>query len=583
MFLALLIGGSVTALIAHRLFYFYYWVDTSLETIVKAKREQQAKLIASFKKAHPLAGLPAAKQSQIRDMLAEDIVAAIGEKRVTAYEVVLWFCHAALAAHEKTNCLTEIMFEEALHQARELDEHHQATGSLKGPLHGVPISLKDTVAFKGKDSTVGVIKLSFKPKGDHAPIVRQLMAAGGVPFVKTNVPQTMTTFECRNPLWGRTENPFKKGFSPGGSSGGEGALLALKGSVLGMGNDIGGSLRIPAHYSGICALKPSYNRVSFSGSQEYIPATIAIHAVNGPMARCVDDLTRMSAVLMHDELQTDPRVIMRPFSRSQSKKLRFGIAWTDGFIDPVPAVTRALAETKEALTAAGHEVVDFQYPANILEYIAVFYGTISADGGHHFLEILKGEPIDPTLKPLFFAMQMHPSVHRSLAWVASRVVGDPRLSMLIREMGLKPVKDLMALQGKRLRCMQEFDALWKQSGIDVLLCPPMAMPATPYESFTELNFVASYTLLWNLLDYVAGVIPVTKVDAKLDGYDAEHPPSNILSSHFFDATVRKHYCLEKMEGLPLGVQVVGMPYHEELVLEAMKVVESALAASFNVL
>ena len=139
------------------------------------------------------------------------------------------------------------MFEEALLRAKQFDAEFPLKGTIKGALHGVPIPLKDNIQVKGYDSTNSLISRAFLADSFNSPIVDAVIEAGCIPFVKTNVPQTLLSYECSNPLWGATTNPHNSRFTCGGSSGGEAALIASQGSIFGIGNDIGGSLRIPAH------------------------------------------------------------------------------------------------------------------------------------------------------------------------------------------------------------------------------------------------------------------------------------------------------------------------------------------------
>lgn len=579
-----LFGSLIILFLLHKVFYFCYWTDAKYLAIAAEKRRKRTEAIEVFKQKHPIETVGSeTEQEEILNRSAEAVVHGITEeRRFTAKQVMLTYIWAAIRAHEATNCLTEIMFEDALAEAEALDASFKKTRKAKGLLHGLPISLKDTVAVAGYDSTIGMIKMAFRPKTRTAPVVEILRAAGGIPFVKTNVPQTLMTFECRNPVWGETSNPHKPGFSPGGSSGGEAALIGKGGSPLGIGSDIGGSLRIPAHYSGVCAIKPSFNRICFSESQCYYPATLMINTVNGPMARTVDDLVVLSRVLM-GTVSGDFRTIPFPFSmdkfgKDKARRLRIGFMRTDGFSPPSPPVQRALETAKEALEKAGHTLVEFEMPVDIVKAIGFFYGLISADGGHHYLESLRGEPLDPSMKPFVVNMHLSPIVHKVVAWLGSMVTRDGRLHELLGQTVTKPVKDLVSLQGGRVELCKAFDRAWIASGIDVLLCPPNALPAVPYGTFTELNFATTYTVLWNLLDYSAGVIsPVVKVDPSIDGPPVPYSEQpGIRSPRFLDSRLQKYYRPEEMAGLPVGVQIVGPPYTEELVLAAMKSCQDAL-------
>lgn len=158
---------------------------------------------------------------------------AIG--KLKSEDVVRAFCKRAALAQQLTNCLTEVLFKEALQRARHLDEVLARTGRPIGPLHGLPISLKDSFCIRGHDSSVGIASLCFKPAQANSALVDQLYGLGAVVHCKTNVPQTMMALDSHNNVFGRTLNPANTLLTAGGSSGGEGALLAMKGSPLGVG------------------------------------------------------------------------------------------------------------------------------------------------------------------------------------------------------------------------------------------------------------------------------------------------------------------------------------------------------------
>ena len=179
--------------------------------------------------------------------------------------------------------MTEILFPEAEEWARK-------EVNLKGPLAGIPVSLKDSITVGGYDTSVGYSCNTGKPYEKDGTIVRILKDAGAVPFVKTNLPTTLLSFESSNDVWGRTLNPHKPEYSPGGSTGGEGALLAFGGSRIGIGSDVAGSVRAPAHFSGCYSLRCSQGRWPKMGMNTSMPGQEGIQSVFSPMARTLDDL-----------------------------------------------------------------------------------------------------------------------------------------------------------------------------------------------------------------------------------------------------------------------------------------------------
>lgn len=153
--------------------------------------------------------------------------------------------------------VTETCFDEALSTARQLDNHLELHGELLGPLHGLPTTLKDQFNVKGYDTTLGYVGRAKCPAASDAVLVEMLRSLGAVILAKSNLPQSIMWCETENPLWGLTTNPHHPDYTPGGSTGGEAALIACGASILGFGTDIGGSVRIPSHMLCIYGLKPS--------------------------------------------------------------------------------------------------------------------------------------------------------------------------------------------------------------------------------------------------------------------------------------------------------------------------------------
>lgn len=207
-------------------------------------------------------------------------------------DVLRAYGRKALEAHKETNCLSEVLIGRAEEWAETLrtDGFKQLS---QRPLAGVPISLKDTVAIEGVDSCIGYTSSVGNPSTEHAPLVRLLLDAGAIPFTKTSVPITMLSFESSSYLLGRTLNPHNPAaYSPGGSSGGESALLAFSsgGSCFGIGSDVAGSVRVPAHYCGIVSVKGSVGRFPKVGTRSAMPGQEGVPGVCAPMARTLEDL-----------------------------------------------------------------------------------------------------------------------------------------------------------------------------------------------------------------------------------------------------------------------------------------------------
>ena len=295
---------------------------------------------------------------------ATALLAKISNREYTSVEVTIAFSKRAAIAQQLTNCLTETLFDEALTRAKELDEHLATTGKPIGPLHGLPISLKDSFNVAGIPSTLGFISFLDNPvPTNNSALVDILLAAGAVIYVKTNIPQTLMTAESHNNIFGRVLNPHRINLAAGGSSGGEGALVALRGSLLGVGTDIGGSIRIPAFCCGVFGFKPSGGRIPYAGQTSPArPGLTGIAPVAGPLCHSVRDADLFFRVVAdsHPE-DLDDQVIGLPWSSClelQKPSLTIGLLPEDPTRPYHPNMLRTISTAVEKLTAAGHNIID---------------------------------------------------------------------------------------------------------------------------------------------------------------------------------------------------------------------------------
>uniref|UniRef100_UPI00398EC7E7 fatty-acid amide hydrolase 1 n=1 Tax=Pristiophorus japonicus TaxID=55135 RepID=UPI00398EC7E7 len=473
------------------------------------------------------------------------------------------YMEKALEVTKQLNCLTDFL-PECRTQLQDLQ------GKRKGLLYGIPVSIKDNIDCKGHDSTCGLRKFLNQPAAEDSVVVQVLKRQGAVPFLKTNVPQTMLSYECCNPIFGQTLNPLDKKRTPGGSSGGEAALIAAGGSILGIGSDIGGSIRVPASFCGICGFKPTGKRLSIKGARTSVPGQRAVEAAVGPLARDVDSLALcMKALLCEDMFQADPTVPPVPFNDkvfSSSTPLRIGYYESDGYWIPSASMKRAVMETKQLLEEAGHTLVPFtplRTPYAVKEFVMKGIG---ADGGNMLLERLKGDMYDPNLKDLFIMYQM-PRILKKIVYFLLKPF-SPRLADVCKCLcGLGSITELWQQHVAIQAYCAEYMGLWKSENLDVLLCPALG-PAFSVGYAGKLAASASYKVIFNLLNFPAGIVPVSTVTEKdeeeLKGY------VGYCNDHW-DKTFKKG--ISGAVGLPLAVQCVALPWHDELCLRFMREVE----------
>ncbi|CAE7031818.1 hypothetical protein P3342_006703 [Pyrenophora teres f. teres] len=476
---------------------------------------------------------------------------AIKDKQVKCVDVTRAFCKRAAIAHQLTNCLTEIFFDDALNRASELDAHLASGNPPLGPLHGVPISLKDSFKIRGYDASIGLAALCFKPAQENSTLVECLLRAGAVLYCKTNIPQTLMALDSHNNIFGRTINPLNTAVTAGGSSGGEGALVAMRGSILGVGTDVGGSIRIPAMCDGTFGIKPSWERIPYAGQEGgALPGAskIGIPASAGPLAHSMRDIELFfSAVSAQQPWTVDADVAPLPWTPSSSlpKKLRIGIVRRDGVIDPHPPILRVLDEVKSKLQNSGVQVVEMDITSLFSQCQSLANALFGVEGGNAMFDLLESfnEPLSP--------------------WLSTRLKRKKHTDL----------KQAQQLHGKRDTLRKEFLRIWKDEhgNIDAFVCPVAPHPVPPIDRYNGVSYTSSFVLL----DYPAGVVPVRMFEEK--DMQGEMEGGKPLGS--WDKANRELWTgfdRSVYLGTPLCVQVVAPRLQEEKLVQAMAAIDDAV-------
>ncbi|KIV81473.1 hypothetical protein PV11_03658 [Exophiala sideris] len=528
----------------------------------------------------PYKGPLTSQQRSILNTPIASLVSDVHNGTLSPVDILRTYGKTAAIAQERTNCVTELLLPEAESWAKSGDVN------LQGPLAGIPVSLKDTIAVAGFDVSVGYSRHVFKPYQEDGIMVKLLKRAGAIPHVKTALPITLLSFESTNDLWGVAKNPHNPRYSPGGSTGGEGALLALNGSRIGIGSDVAGSVRAPAAWSGINSLRCSTGRWPKMGMNTSMPGQEGIPSVFSPMARTLDDLTYFTkSFIQMKPWEVDYTVHPLPWRQdlyddaASNKKLRIGLMTTDGVVQPSPAIARALRTTADALMSAGHEVVEitpssFPSTATPLQGLQIASVLLCTDGGKTYKYFFRtGEWNDRGAAQISFYMSL-PKPIKYLWYLWTRYVKrDSIWASLLRYFHPLSAAENWQWVAKREAFRATWFDWWERpaQNFDFILCPGNATPALPHGAMHDAVSSCGYTFLWNLLDYTAGIVPVTKVDPHKDRLNNTFRAANGVERGAY-----KHYDSVKMAGLPCAVQVVGRRLTEEKVLGYMKVVEDCL-------
>lgn len=292
---------------------------------------------------------------RLTELSAAELARLVKARGVSSVEVIEAYRERIERFNPALNAIVTLA-PDLLDQAREADLAI-ARGDAVGPLHGVPITIKDTIETVGLLTTSGSrLRASYVPAQD-ADSVTRLKAAGAIILGKTNTPEMAIPYETDNPVFGRTNNPYDLERTPGGSSGGEAAAIAACLSPAGLGSDLSGSIRVPAHFSGIAGLRPTSGRISMEGHMPRSPGALAFGACIGPMARRVEDLSLLFNVLALSSAEVTAPV--RPDLRGR----RLGWYDYDG-VTPVTEETKlAVQAAVKGLGLAGLEIIDERPPA----------------------------------------------------------------------------------------------------------------------------------------------------------------------------------------------------------------------------
>lgn len=485
---------------------------------------------------------------------AAELAALIARGEVSSREVVAAHIERCEAVHEGLNAVCWPLYNQARQAADRADEA-QTRGERLGPLHGVPVTIKECFHIAETPSTMGLTTLREKLEPADCPLVARLKRAGAIVLGKTNVPQLMILHETDNPLYGRTNNPWNLDRTPGGSSGGEAAIIAAGGSPLGLGSDLGGSIRIPAHFCGVCGLKPTTARLTQHGSVENLRGMEAIEFQPGPLARRVDDLELAMRVLIgvEGDYPLEDRAAPVPWRDSADvdvSRLRIGFFTDDGYAKVHPSIRRAVDEAADALRAAGAEVEPLA-PPTAARGMALYFALLGADGAADLRRLARGGKIDPRVRTMLWLGGAPRWLRPALAALA-RLKGEPKLAAIVSAAGPRSADSYWRLTHQARNYVRDFLARLDAQRIDAIICPPHAAPAFRHgQGDVNMMLAASYALVPNLLGVPCGIVPAGRV---LESEAAGEPPEDEV-------------------GLPVGVQVAARPWREDIVLAVMRKIE----------
>lgn len=461
---------------------------------------------------------------ELNFLSAAEMAAKVRRRRVSPIELVRAHLSRIEELNPKLNAFVQVDAERALNSARRAEEALRAakTSDALGPLHGVPISIKSSIDVAGLRCEAGTnLRRGFVPTAD-APLVKRLKSAGAIVLGNTNTPELLMAYETDNLLYGRTNSPWDLSRTPGGSSGGEAAAIAAGCSAAGVGSDGGGSVRVPAHFSGICGLKPTPGRIPATGHFPESVGPFALMGVVGPMARTIGDVRLLFDAIAGADAG-DPSaapVPVRHPSSEEARKLRIGFFERGGGVPVTPETRAAVRAAVQLLQQQGFEVEEFA-PENLDRIQQLWWNLFGRAG-----QLMLGPMIDNGQVEIS-------AILKSMREMASR----PPLT--VNEL-LATLVERDALRGPLLTKMEKHP---------ILLCPVCAIPAFRHGEREwqvdgrRVEYIAamSYSQWFNIMGNPAAVVPMSF----------------------------------SPERLPIGVQIVGRPHREEEVLAVAEHLEAA--------
>jgi Asp-tRNA(Asn)/Glu-tRNA(Gln) amidotransferase A subunit family amidase len=429
--------------------------------------------------------------------------------------------------------------------------------------------VKDTFDVIGVDSSTGLAALCYKPAKKNAPLIELLQSLGCVIITKTNVPQTLASLDSINNVFGRTMNPINRLCTAGGSSGGEGVLVAMKGCMIGIGTDIGGSIRIPAMCNGVYGFKPSNGRLPYGGQAPVGTdgmSRTSIQAVAGPIGRSVQDIDVLLREVVPRASLWGEDCIPVPWSHTRSSQLRgsgengelvVGVLRSDGNCAILPPIANVLDEVASKLRSSHVKVVELECPKAWTKSQSVMSKLMGVDGGVAMADLLAA-----TQEPL-------------VPWMSTRFrKGKPQ-----------PLTRVAELQAQRAELEREMLKLWVEDDahgrrtqkLDAIICPLAPHPVPPIEGYNAVGMTSS----WVLLDYPAAAVPV-RLCRESDLELGKAQGGKVLGS--WDEKSRELWDESKIDrrvylDTPLSVQIVVPRLQDEKLVEVMGWIDQAIKAT----
>jgi fatty acid amide hydrolase len=539
------------------------------------RNERDDKMLNEFT---PTLDIPNNLESMVLNASVTELMYLLNEGKVTSEMVLRIYHNRCIKIGLRLELIAESNFDEALRDAKKCDDLRKIIPkeerSRLGDLYGVPISIKDSLEQKGLDATCGLAKNCYRPCVEDGAPVKLIRAQGAIPFIKTNVAQSLTLYTSVNHIWGKASNPWNVNRTTGGSSGGEAGLIAARASPIGYGSDYYGSIRIPASFNGIYGFKSTCGRLPATGEVLMAPHDLVffsfLRASTGPLGRCTEDLVLlMKGMLTPAIRELDPLASLIPWDEKKYRSnnpLKIGYVLSEDFFGASKPCKRAVRESVDALRKAGHDVVEIRIPNFELMALQVFK-ILSLDGkANRPTQALEGEkPVSDLALPIML------NELPNCALNFMKLFFGQRMKNILDCMKEQSANEMILTLAKFCELRNQFLKFWTERGLDAIITPALALPAFKHGSGSKLQPAACYLWIANIANLPSGVVPVTKVSIGEDTYDSE---DSIYTNDMLFTCAQD--CMKGSIGLPVGVQVMTLPWEDEKCLAIMKTLEDQI-------
>eukprot|EP00347_Sterkiella_histriomuscorum_P006735 403351633 len=613
-----------------------YTVNQSLRQVIEKKQGQRSSSLLEVTQQNRMQrSITKDKMQKIFKLSLQQLIQQVKDGNFTVEEIKTAYLMRALDLAVESNYLAELFLEDKdLQRSQHSKQNDFKKVKQEHSLYGLTFSVADWLDQYGFDTSLGLASRCLNPlnQSENSSNVKEFSSTQSVfltsllklqasPLYRSSVNQSASspekaifTSECVNNIWGRANNPHQKDFTTGGACGGEAALVSTYCVGMGIGVDQAGCTRYPASCCGVVAFKPTANRVSSIGVNKVNNRQSNIlQPVITPIARSVKDITHILKCLWDSQIQlqfdntVNPKKFIPPYQNQAAPVLRIGYYLSDGLLEPSHAVKQALLMVKEALEDQGHIVVEFKMGAQaqgqdlLCQGVLLAYRLVCSSGQmKEYRDGLNGEEPVEEMKKILQQASLSNSFKDSLIQILKQLKQE-RMAIVMESTKSLSAQEYIDLQLQLNNFTKMFEEYWLSMQFDAVISPASALPAIPHKFSQELFCLNSNLMLYNILDYPSGVLPVklvTSEDIKLSEQNVKgvlnatrHNQQKLIAlnrQQSVRAEILANQVVKRQQdrlsefmrlaqldsqGLPVGIQVCALPNQDEKCLYVMELIE----------